>query len=165
MFDARFVDQARRDLAALLAANPELEEDDVLRLDMVEGNTNALELLDELIRAERNAKALAEGINSEIDRLVKREARLLLRQQTIRKYMMQLMEAAGLKKAERPAATVSITTGRPKVIITDESQLHDCFWRVKREPDKTAIAEALKFQGAVVPGATLSNSEPTIRIS
>jgi hypothetical protein len=46
--DGRFVEQARRDLTALLAAHPELEEDEALRMDMAEGQTNAMEMLDEL---------------------------------------------------------------------------------------------------------------------
>jgi hypothetical protein len=41
MVDARFVDQARRDLASLLSLHPELEEDDVLRQDMIEAETGA----------------------------------------------------------------------------------------------------------------------------
>jgi hypothetical protein len=57
MVDARFVDQARRDLAgSLLSLHPELEEDDVLRQDMIEAETGALELIDKLIEAEREAK-------------------------------------------------------------------------------------------------------------
>jgi hypothetical protein len=115
--DGRFIDQARRDLTALLAAHPELEKDEVLRLDMAEGQTNAMEMLDELIRVERDARALQDVIAEEMDRLNKRLRRFVDRQRLVRKYMMQLMEAAGLKKVERPAATVSIAAGRPKVIL------------------------------------------------
>jgi hypothetical protein len=61
MVDVRFVDQARRDLASLLSLHPELEEDDVLRQDMIEGETGALELIDKLIEAEREAKFLIDG--------------------------------------------------------------------------------------------------------
>lgn len=164
MVDVRFVDQARRDLAALIAAHPELEEDEVLRTDMIEGEGNTMEMLDELIRVEREAKALQEAIASEMDRLNKRLQRFVDRQRLVRKYLMQLMEAAGLKRVERPAATVSIAAGRPKVVITDESLLMDYFVRIKREPNKERIAEAFKA-GHAVDGAMLSNAEPTIRIS
>ena len=162
--DYRFVEQVRRDLAALLADNPELEEDDVLRLDMVEGETNAMELLDQLIQAERDARTLGEAIDLEIARLNKRFTRFENRRMAIRKLMMQLMEAANLKKAERPAATVSIAAGRPKVLITDESAIPPAFTRTKVEIDKESIAKTLKAMGEV-PGATLSNAEPTLRIS
>jgi hypothetical protein len=60
--DVRFVEQARRDLTALLATYPELEEDEVLRLDMIEGETNALALIDLVIAAEREALSLEEAV-------------------------------------------------------------------------------------------------------
>jgi hypothetical protein len=162
--DYRFVEQARRDLTALLASHPELEQDDVLCLDMIEGTTNALELLDKLIAAERNAFALSAAIDTEFERLRERQNRFEARRTTIRKHIMHLMEAANLKKAERPAATVSIAAGRSKVIITDETKLGDFYMRVKKEPDKEKIAQAFK-EGMPVPGATLSNAEPVLRIS
>jgi hypothetical protein len=162
--DDRFVEQARRDLTALLAAHPELEEDEALRMDMAEGQTNAMEMLDELIRVEREAKAVQDAIADELDRLNKRLQRFVDRQRLVRKYMMQLMDAAGLKKVERPTATVSIAAGRPKVVIIDESILAEDYLRIKQEPNKELIADALKA-GRIVKGATLSNSEPTIRIS
>jgi hypothetical protein len=164
MVDARFVDQARRDLAALLTAHPELEFDDVLCTDMIEGATDALELLDELIRAEQDSRILAERINVEVERLEKRQERFSHRRQLIRKYMMQLMDSAGLKKVERPAATVSIAAGRQKVVITDDNALPEDCVRIKREPDKTRIASHL-HRGDYIPGATLSNPEPVLRIS
>lgn len=162
--DGRFVEQARRDLTALLAAHPELEEDDVLHVDMIEGNTKAFELLDELIRVERSAKILSEATEAEIERLKIRQGRFESRRAILRKYMMQLMEAAGLKKAERPAATVSIAAGRPKVVITEPAELPTDYLRIKTEPNKEAIAEALKA-GKYITGATLSNAEPVLRIS
>jgi DNA-directed RNA polymerase specialized sigma subunit len=162
--DGRFVEQARRDLTALLAAHPELEEDDVLHADMIEGNTKAFELLDELIRVERSAKILSEATEAEIERLKIRQGRFESRRAILRKYMMQLMEAANLKKAERPAATVSIAAGRPKVVITDESAIPPVYHRVKTEIDKESIGRTLKALGEV-PGATLSNPEPQLRIS
>jgi hypothetical protein len=164
MVDARFVDQARRDLTALLTAHPELEFDDVLCADMIEGATNALELLDELIRAEQDARILEERIDVEVERLQKRQERFSHRRQLIRKYMMQLMDSAGLKKVERPAATVSIAAGRQKVVITDDNALPEDCVRIKREPDKIRIAIHLN-RGDYIPGATLSNPEPLLRIS
>lgn len=162
--DGRFVEQARRDLTALLAAHPELEHDEVLRMDMVEGETNAMEMLDELIRVEREAKALQDAIADEMDRLNKRLQRFVDRQRLVRKFMLQILECAGLKKVERPAVTVSISAGRQKVVITDENALPDDCVRIKREPDKTRIGSLL-HRGGYVPGAALSNAESVLRIS
>lgn len=162
--DGRFVDQARRDLETLLAVHPELEEDAVLRLDMIEGETTALDMLDKLIGAEREAFGLMTALSDEMERLQKRYARFSDRRQLIRKYMMQLMEAANLRKVERPAATVSIANGRPKVVVIDESLIPPHYIRTKTEIDKESIGKTLKALGKV-PGATLSNPEPTLRIS
>lgn len=164
MIDTRFVDQARRDLASLLALHPELEEDDVLRLDMVEGETNALEIIDRLIEAEKDARCLEEATGNAIEQLKKREVRFANRRDVVRKYILRIMEAANLRRVERPAATVSIAAGRPKVIITDEAAIPPAYHRIKTEIDKESIAKTLKTLGEV-PGATLSNPEPQLRIS
>jgi hypothetical protein len=160
----RFVEQARRDLTALLAAYPDLEQDDVLRLDMIEGETNALELIDLLIAAEREALSLEEAVRILQERLAIRQARFANRRGALRKYLMQLMEAAGLKKVERPAATVSIAAGRQKVVITNEDDLPTYCVRITREPDKTIIKDLLSG-GHEINGAILSNAEPVLRIS
>lgn len=162
--DMRFIDIARRELQSLLTAHPELSEDDVLRADMVEAETGALELLDNLISAEREACAMMDGTSHEIQRLQRRFERFESRKINLRKYMLQIMEAAGMKKVERPAATVSIAAGRPKVIITDESQIPDYCIRFKREISKEAVAQVLK-SGKDMRGAILSNAEPVLRIS
>jgi hypothetical protein len=164
MVDARFVDQARRDLASLLSLHPELEEDDVLRQDMIEAETGAIELIDKLILAEREAKLLIDRVGDIIDYYQQRRERFGGRRIALRKYIMQIMEAANLRKVERPAATVSIAAGRQKVVITDDNALPEDCVRIKREPDKIRIASHL-HRGDYIPGATLSNPEPMLRIS
>jgi hypothetical protein len=164
MVDVRFVDQARRDLASLLSLHPELEEDDVLRQDMIEGETGALELIDKLIEAEREAKFLIDGVEEAIDHFQRRRERFDNRRSALRKYIMQIMESANFKKVERPAATVSIAAGRPKVTITDEQMIDAVFFRYKKEINKEAIGQSLKA-GQNVPGAALSNPEPVLRIT
>jgi hypothetical protein len=79
--------------------------------------------------------------------------------------MMQLMEAANLKKAERPRRYRLNSCRGPKVIITDESAIPPAYHRrIKTEIDKESIARTLKALGDV-PGATLSNAEPVLRVS
>jgi hypothetical protein len=60
------------------------------------------------------------GVEEAIDHFQRRRERFDNRRSALRKYIMQIMEAANFKKVERPAATVSIAAGRPKVTITDE---------------------------------------------
>jgi hypothetical protein len=49
------------------------------------------------------------------------------------------------------------------VQITDEDAIPDAYCRIKREPSKTLIKEAL-LDGEEVPGAVLDNGGETIRI-
>jgi hypothetical protein len=57
-----------------------------------------------------------------------------------------------------------VATSPPAVRVTDLDALPDQFWRQPEPiPDKLAIARALKA-GEAVPGATLSNPQPPLRI-
>jgi hypothetical protein len=163
--DLRLINQAKIDIENLLMSYPDLLEDEVIRADMVQGSTTAFELLESLVRAERDAAAMENAVAEEMDRLARRRQRFEARRQALRRGIRQVMETANLKRAELASATVSIAAGRPKVVITDESQLADYFMRVKKEPDKEKIRLAIVEDGIVVPGATLSNSEQVLRIS
>jgi hypothetical protein len=153
----------RHQVDGLLAAYPELVEDEVLRLDMIEGSTDLVDFVRRLERSRQEASALTEAIAMNVDALRARAARFERREQAIRDLMFRMLELAHLKKLEMPEATVSVRVGVPKVIVTDEAALPDEFCRIKREPDKGKIKAALAdFQA--VPGATLSNAEDTIAI-
>jgi hypothetical protein len=159
------VEQIERALAALLAEYPELVEDEDLRAGMVEGSTDAMDVLARIVAQAMEARIHADGCGLMIDSLRKRAARLDRREDALRALAMRIMAAAGLTKAELACATVSIRAGTPKVVATDEDAIPDHFWRVKRELDKARLKEALK--AGFVPGAELSNAEPvlTMRIA
>ena len=147
----------------LLAAYPELVEDEVLRLDMIEGSTDLVDFVRRLERSRQDASALTEAIAMNVDALRARAARFERREQAIRDLMFRMLELAHLKKLEMPEATVSVRVGVPKVIVTDEAALPDEFCRIKREPDKGKIKAALA-ELKPVPGAALSNAEDTLAI-
>jgi hypothetical protein len=146
----------------LLATNPELAEDDQLRADMVEGETDAFDFLSMLTRKIGENTSLAVGTDLYISTLKERNERIYRRIEAFRALAFKIMCAADLKKAELPEATLSIRSGAPRVIITDEAALPDSACRIKREPDKTKIKELL--QDGSVPGAVLSNAEPVLSI-
>ena len=153
----------RHQVDGLLAAYPELVEDEVLRLDMIEGSTDLVEFVRRSERQRQDASALTEAIAMNVDALRARAARFERREQAIRDLMFRMLELAHLKKLEMPEATVSVRVGVPKVIVTDEAALPDEFCRIKREPDKGKIKAALA-ELKPVPGATLSNAEDTLAI-
>jgi hypothetical protein len=73
------------------------------------------------------------------------------------------MVEAGLKKIEADDMTLTTGLGPASVVITDEAMLPESFWRVKREPNKVAIGEALKG-GVTVPGAGRGNQAPVLKV-
>jgi hypothetical protein len=153
----------RRAVAALLIEYPELAEDEDLRRDVIEGETDAFETLSVVLGDVRNAQTLQAAIRERIEALRSRLARFERREEFSRKLLMRIMEAATLRKAVLPEATLSIRPAPPALRIIEESFIPAEFWRVKREPDGQKIKAALKA-GADVPGAALSNAADTLAI-
>lgn len=160
-FDTNVV---RQQIGSLLLQYPELQEDDQLRADMIEGETDAHEFLRMLERMRQEACVMAGALATNIADIEQRQARFERREQAVRSLMFKILDAASLKKVELPEATVSIVNGGQKLIgEADPSSLPDDLCRVKREADRKAIKDAIKT-GQTVPGFTLSNAEPHIMI-
>jgi hypothetical protein len=157
------VDTIRKQISDLLLAAPELAEDDILRADMIEAETNAIDFLRRLERNRQVALATIKVLHEWVEALCERSKRFDVREHAIRTLMFKVLQTANLHKIELPEATLSIRAGQPKVIITEEGDIPDYYVRIKREPNKILIGAALKA-GTNVPGATLSNAEPTLAI-
>ena len=142
---------------------PELADYTDLRLDMIEGETDALEVATRLVRTIRQSETTVDAIKAEIDMLKARSSRYATRKDRARAVLEGLMDAMGTVKLPLPVATVTMSEGREKAIISDENMLPAEFLRVKTEPDKTAILDALKA-GQAVPGAVLSNGGRTLTV-
>lgn len=155
--------RAQDEITALLLAHPELDEDEVLRADSIEGQTGAFEFLSKIVRLIGATQAIASGTADYIGELHERKARLERREMALRSLIFKVMNTAELKKAELPEATLSIRAGVSKVVIVNEKEIPADFLRVKTEPDKTRIKAALVAH-EYVPGAALSNAEPTLAI-
>lgn len=139
------VDQIR----ALLGDDPDIK----LLLDTIEGETEALELLDRFVERLIADKALIRRARSRASRLAKRD-------EMLRAVVLAMLEKFGTRRVERPLYAASVSN-RTHAIVTDESELPDAFLR--RAPDKLAIAKALR-RGQDVAGATLSNPQPSLVI-
>lgn len=155
-------DSVRQEIANLMLAYPELAEDEVLRADMIEGETSVHDFLSYVVRRIGERQALANGIADYAKDIGERKARVERGVEALRSLIFKIMNDAQLRKVELPEATLSVRAVPPKVIITDEAALPEQFFKIKREPDKTAIKECLAT--GVVPGAELSNGSETISI-
>ena len=158
------VKSVQDEITALLLLYPELLEDEVLREDMIEGQTSTFEFLSGIVRKIGSTKALAGGTADYIGKLQERKARLERREHALRSLISKVMNTAELRKAELPEATISISAGRSKVVIVNEQEIPKDFLRIKTEPDKTRIGAALAAHEHV-PGCALSNAEPVLRIA
>jgi hypothetical protein len=150
-----------KEINALLAEYPQLSDDEDLLKDTLEGNTRFNEVMERFLNAVRENETLAEAVSQRIGKLRERQTRLTHRAQFYRYLMHRLMDWAGIRSVTLPEAKISVINSPEKVIVTDESAIPDAFMRISKEPNKTAIKNALK-SGSIVPGATLSNGGTTI---
>lgn len=153
----------RRTVEALLLQFPDLADDEELRVCALEGETPVFELLAAVVDDIRGAGTMQQAIESRIGELRARKERFVRRETACRKLAQRIMDAADLRKAVLPEATLSVRPAPRAVRIIHPDFIPAEFWRVKREPDLTAIKTALKA-GADVPGAALSNAADTLAI-
>lgn len=158
--DLHSVQQA---ITSLLLEHPELEEDEVLRADSIEGQTSAFEFLSGVIRKIGATQAIANGTADYIGELQERKARLERRELALRALIFKVMATAELKKVELPEATLSVRNGTPRVVISNQHEIPSEFFRVIREPDKSKIKAAI-IAGEYVPGTALTNAEPCLSV-
>jgi hypothetical protein len=138
------------------------DDDDTLEI-VLESETDLNDALAAIVERMCEAEAFAIAINAVVNNLRDRRDRFNNRYEAMRTLVFKLMSSADVRKVELVQATLSIRAGQPKVIVTDEAALPiDCV-RIKREPDKVAIKEHLA-RGEPVPGAELSNAEPTLAV-
>ena len=117
-----------------------------------------------LLRAMGEANGAAGMVDGRINALEMRRDRYHRQADEYRRTVFAILDALGVRKWKSAEFTVSVTDGRPGVVITDESALPDAFVRVERTPNKTAIKEAME-RGEVVPGAEMTNgfAQMTVR--
>lgn len=147
----------------LLAAYPELIEDDQLREDMILGETDIDRIGARLVRIIGERKARADGLSAYIADLQERKARELRGADGARALLKSLLDAADLDKLTLPEATVSITKPRTIVEITDLEAIPQGFAKIEKRADKTALKAALEA-GEEIPGAVLGLSEASITV-
>jgi len=154
--------QAARDL---LAAHKDIiGEDEAFAMDVVEGQTSLVEVVNQLLAEEAEDDAHIEAIRIQIDKLSKRALNINARIERRRGALTTALQTAGLKTLRCAFATVSLRATPQKAIVTSEERIPDEFL-VPRDPtiDRKALLAALK-EGRKIPGAELSNGGVSISI-
>ena len=157
--------QLQQQITALYREFPELVDDDeMLRVDMLEGTTNLKELAAVIVNAIADARALYDGTKAREDELKERQERFKMRCDFLRGLLLKILQHANVRKLELPEATVSVKAGAQKLVgDADPATLPEGLCRIARELDKIKIRETL-MAGGTVPGFELSNGAPSLAV-
>lgn len=156
------IDALRLEIESMLRDHPDLADDEVLRLDMLEGETDIKEVLTELGRRLAATKALEKGLRSYIEELLAREDRFKIHEDRLRKLMFKVLDSAQIKKISLPELTLSLKSNPQRLLgDADPNTMPDRLVHIKRSVDRTKVREAIE-DGEVVPGFTLSNAAPSL---
>lgn len=147
----------------LLASYPEIEDDDDLRADVLEGETELHALVTRILRRKLDARVMASAIKERKQEIAERQARYERQEDGYTALLKSLLIAAGVDKLTLPDATVSITKPRVVVEITDLDAIPQGYARFEKKADKTALKAALEA-GEDVPGAALGLSDDGIMV-
>jgi hypothetical protein len=152
-----------RHVEALFTAFPDLADDEALRADMIEGETDLHRVVSRALSHKLEARAMLKGMELVKADLVERNARWQRRDDAMGVLIKGLLEVSGLEKLTLPEATISINQARASVDVTDIDALPQGYFTTERKADKTAIGNELKA-GREVPGAALVYGEPSLTV-
>ena len=114
-------------------------DDDDLFADMIEGETNAVEVIARLHSERAQALELIEGIKAREADLKARKTRLQAREAAVKAAIGQVLRAVSLPKVELPEATYSVRDGKPRLEIVDVEAVPSDYCVPKPVPDKAFI--------------------------
>lgn len=135
--------RVRFDTERLLAAYPELAEDDELRGDMLSGETAIDEVLTRLFLAWRHREELAAGAKAIRADLDIRQKRNEAAAKKLKAIALTILETADLDKRELPVATLSVSAGRTRIVVDDITALPQGAYTLERKPLAAKELEAL----------------------
>lgn len=150
------IEEYRRTRESLLAEYPELAHDAEALQDTLDGVTDAQDLIAKLVRQSLETDALATGLSILVQDYSTRVDRMAAKAAALKNAAFKIMQAIGERSIKRPEFTLTVSPTKPAVQIIDAEAIPEPFIRVKREPNKAAIAAALQA-GHNVAGASLSN--------
>ena len=157
-------ERLQQEISNLYLQFPELRGDDeMLRIDTLEGVTDLHELASLIVCAVGDARTLYDGTDLRLAELKARRDRFEMRGEFLRALLLKIMQHAEIKKLELPIATLSVRQGSQQLRGEISDELPDDLCRITREPNKVKIKELL-VSGAAVPGFTLSNAPPSLAV-
>lgn len=95
-----------------------------------------------------------------LKRLLERKKRLVKAKENVKEYLSASMQNAGVESIKGDYANISFRPSE-QTVIDDITQLEDEFFIVKKEPNKTAIKQAIK-NGREISGAHIEKKKNII---
>ncbi len=145
-----------------LAASEEADEESFgAALDAMQGEITTRAV--SLAQVARNLESFEQQIEAAIEAMSKRANRSKQRAESIRTYIKEQMERAGISKLDSPFFALAIRKNPPRLIVAEDALIPRDYLRVipeRLEPNKPEIAKALKA-GVDVDGCRL---EATTRL-
>ena len=159
---------AFQSLSARLQEAPETDADG-LALALQDATADVETLLRATIRAHLEADAMADATAERIKDLATRKQRYEARAETLKGVAFAVLDALGPDEKGKirrvdPEFTASVSAGQPRCVVTDEKLIPLRFWKQTLTLEKAALNDEV-LQGVVVPGAEISNSLPTLRVT
>lgn len=148
---------------SLLELCPGFDDDERLKLDTLEGETELNEIVSQLLSESEDDEGLIAAVKAQIEVRRERIHRLESRIEARRNAIVSLMDIAQLAKLALPEATVSVRTLGPRPKVADEEALPDAYCTFVRKPDMAAIKKAFE-DGLQVPGTVLSNGGASLTV-
>ena len=147
-----------------LVAQFELQENDPVLIDTLDGETELNERLVKVALSAKEDEAYAEAIKSLIEDMRVRKARLERSADYKRAQIAWAMQETGQASIKSPAVTLSQRIGKPKVSI-DEGRLSDDYRKAKVSMviDRDAIDAAMSA-GVIPDGVSVANPEPVLTL-
>lgn len=130
-------------------------DDAELLADMLEGCTDLHELCSRLVARIEDERGNQSALKEQIDSRNIRKKKSSDREKSMRRSIIDLMNAARQTKLVLPEATLSKTTRKPALTVTDVDALPDEYVTIetKRNPDLKAI----KATDTPIPGTQMDN--------
>lgn len=178
-FRLRVETEAAKALLQALRADGS-SDDPSLLADLVEGETDLVEAIDEAISELDEVEILITGLKDKEGQFYRRRKSLEERVLRLRALIEQAMAVTNIATLRRPAATLTLKNLPPQVIITSEADIPSEFFVPQPPPPPKLDLKALKAalmahlgetgsqSGAdcmpVIPGAVLNNGSQSLQI-
>ncbi len=141
-----------------------VQSDDDTLAELMASETDVRTLLVATIRAAMESDAMADAAKQRMENLAERRKRYETRRDELRGVAFAVMDVLEERKIEECDFTASIGKPRAGLIVTDEAEIPDDYWKTERKLDRAKLSEDVLKNGLVITGAMVANGIPTLTI-